>query len=875
MLRFRELGWLLVAWIGLPAWALERVPNLSLRVPWTPPVYGYAVEPALGGLRFTNPVAIVSPPGETNRLFVVEQRGRIAVVTNLAAPTRTVFLDIVNRVAGGQPTDERGLLGLAFHPGYATNRQFFVYYSTVGALGQRVSRFEVSSDDPNRALSSSELILITQTDEAGNHNGGDLHFGRDGYLYVSLGDEGNQNDAFNNSQRIDKDFFSGILRIDVDQRPGNLPPNPHPAVRVGTYSVPADNPWVGATAFNGRSVDPAAVRTEFWAVGLRNPWRMSFDPETGDLWVGDVGGGAREEINRVTRGGNYGWAFREGTLNGPKAAQAPAGFVSSPPVAQYSHGSGVSQGNSVTGGLVYRGQRLSQLTGAYVFADYVSGNVWAIRPDGTNAVPMVRLTGRPSIAAFGRDPRNGDVLMADQGNDQLVRLTYSETVTGDPLPPTLADTGAFSDLSALTPEPGIVPYEINVPFWSDHAEKRRWFSVPDVTQRIGFDANGAWSFPEGTVWIKHFELELVQGVPDSRRRLETRFLVRHANGVHGLTYRWTSPPTNALLVPEEGMDEVFTITDPGGGVVRTQVWHYPGRGECLRCHTPAAGWALGFNTQQLLRTAAGSAGDTNQIQALAAAGYLLNAPQPWEPLRALAPATDETASVEWRVRSWLDANCASCHLPGGTALGAWDARASTPLSATGLIDGLLDNDEGDVLNRLIVAGSVAHSMVHTRIRRSGEGRMPPLASQVLDDRASEILSRWITNSLPSWKSFESWQRDHFADPNADMAGPDYDADGDGAANHLEYLTGTDPRDPAEVWSVRIDRDPTGVRLRYPHLANRGFVVEWTASLGMATSWQPLAVPENRFRIAAETFAAEIAQPAVNEARYYRVRVFEP
>lgn len=865
----------LVGLASFPAIALDRVANTTLRVPLTPPVYGYAVEPAFGGLRFTDPVAIVTPPGEAHRLFVVEQRGRIAVITNLASPNRTVFLDIVSRVAGGQPTDERGLLGLAFHPGYATNRQFFVFYSTAGALGQRVSRFEASPSNPNVALAASETILFTQPDEAGNHNGGDLHFGRDGYLYVALGDEGNQNDSLNNSQRIDKDFFSAILRIDVDQRPGNLPPNPHPAIRAGTYSVPVDNPWVGATSFNGRSVNPESVRTEFWAVGLRNPWRMSFDPETGDLWVGDVGGGVREEINVVTRGGNYGWAYREGTLNGPKASQAPAGFASIPPVAQYPHGSGPAQGNSVTGGLVYRGQRLSQLTGAYVFADYVSGNIWALRPNGTNAVPMTRLTGRPTIAGFGRDPRNGDVLMADQGNDQLVRLIYSDSAVGDPLPETLAETGAFSDLANLTPEAGIVPYEINVPFWSDHAGKGRWFSVPDVTQRIGFDANAAWSFPTGMVWIKHFELELVQGDPSSRRRLETRFLVRHTNGVHGLTYRWTSPPTNAVLVPEEGMDETFTITDREGGIVRTQVWHYPSRAECLRCHTPAAGWALGFNTQQLNRPGPGPDGGAPQIQDLAAAGYLLNPPTENEPLRALAAATDQTASVEWRVRSWLDANCSSCHRPGGTALGDWDARASTPLSETGLIDGLLDNDEGDPLNRLIVAGSVAHSMVHSRIRRSGEGRMPPLASSVLDDAAAGILSQWITNGLSGWKSYAAWQRDHFEDPSATIAAPDSDADGDGAANHLEYLTATDPRNPAEVWSVRIERDAGGVRLRYPHLANRGFVVEWTATLGSEASWQPLAVPENRFRIAAETFAAEITQPAVNEARYYRVRVFEP
>src|SRR5262249_48287748 len=169
---------------------------------------------------------------------------------------------------------------------------------TTGANGRhdRLSRFQTSLENPNQALASSEQVMITQADDYENHNGGDLHFGPDGYLYVSLGDEGNQNDAGNNSQRIDKDFFSGLLRIDVDQKPGNLPPNAHPAVSPNAYSIPADNPFVGVTEFNGKAIDPAKVRMEFYAVGLRNPWRFSFDPMTGFLYCGDVGGDLREEI---------------------------------------------------------------------------------------------------------------------------------------------------------------------------------------------------------------------------------------------------------------------------------------------------------------------------------------------------------------------------------------------------------------------------------------------------------------------------------------------------------------------------------------------------------------------------------------------------
>lgn len=859
--------------------ALEREANTTLTVPIDPAVFGYALEPAFGTLRFMDPVSIATPPGETGRVFVVEQRGRIGLITNLSEPTRTVFLDIASRVAGGTPSDERGLLGLTFHPGYATNGWFFVYYSalTNGVLHHRLSRFEVSGDDPNRARANSETLLLSQHHRANNHNGGDLHFGPDGYLYVALGDEGGANDNWNNAQWIDRNFHAGILRIDVDRRPDSLEPNPHPAVFPGAYAVPADNPFHGITEFNGRAVDPAAVRTEFWAVGLRNPWRMAFDPVTGWLWAGDVGQGAREEINVITRGGNYGWAFREGTLSGPKASQAPPGFTSIPPVVQYTHGSGAMQGRSVTGGLVYRGTRMSQLTGAYVFADYVSGNVWAIRWEGPPGAggpmpPMERLTGRTGIAGFGVDPRNGDVLMAVQATDMLMRLTYSGAVTGEPLPPTLSETGAFADLETLTPHAGIVPYALNVPFWSDGALKDRWFSVPDPEQRIGFHSTDPWSFPVGTIWIKHFELERVRGQPESRQRLETRFLVRREQGVHGFTYRWTDP-THAALVDESGMDEAFTVRD--GDLERTQIWRYPSRSECLQCHTPAGGWALGFHTAQLNREVSSGESVTNQIALLAGAGYFDVSPSGHAGLPALASAEDETSSVEWRVRSWLEVNCAQCHQPGGTALGNWDARARSPLSATGLIDGLLSDDEGDAANRLVVRGEPDLSMVHARVVRLGAGRMPPLASGVVDDVSVALLRRWIVEELPGWQSYAEWQQVHFETPELPVAGAGFDADGDGAANWVEYLTGTDPLNPEDVWRPAIAPLESGVRLSYPRRANRGFVVEWTEDLAAPESWRAVESGANRFWIPAEDGMAELIESADRDARYFRVRVFEP
>ncbi|HEY8241694.1 MAG TPA: PQQ-dependent sugar dehydrogenase, partial [Kiritimatiellia bacterium] len=298
----------------------DRVNNTSLHLPQQAPAsgsYTYATTNAFGTLGFANPIAMAVPPGETNRLFVVQRAGIITVITNLASPNVGVFMNITNRISG--LADEGGLLALAFHPGYATNRTFFVYYTAPSGtqLFDRISRFTTLTNNPNGGDSNSEAYLVSQFDQAGTHNGGDLHFGADGYLYACLGDEGNGNDVYNNTQIITGDFFSAMLRLDVDKKPGSLAPNPHASINAAetNYAIPPDNPFVGATQFNGGAVlDTNTIRTEFFAVGLRNPFRFSIDSVSGDIYLGDVGQTNREEINLIVSGGNYGWAFREGLI---------------------------------------------------------------------------------------------------------------------------------------------------------------------------------------------------------------------------------------------------------------------------------------------------------------------------------------------------------------------------------------------------------------------------------------------------------------------------------------------------------------------------------------------------------------------------------
>ena len=864
-------------------------PPSSLQMPQDPPTFGYRLVNAFGNLSFTDPLAIATPPGETNRVFVVEQAGRIAVITNLAAPTRTVFLDIASRILSG---GEMGLLGLAFHPDYASNGQFYVFYSVNATSAQgsntrheRLSRFQAAATDPNRADPASELILLEQRDEAENHNGGDLHFGPDGYLYVSLGDEGGGDDSYGNSQRIDKDFFSGLLRIDVDNRASSLPANPHPANTNNAageirYRIPPDNPWVGATQFNGVEVDSDQVRTEFYAVGLRNPWRFTFDSVTGELYLGDVGERGYEEINLIRRGGNYGWNYREGRHSGPR--QSPGGLQFDQPIIEYTHGTSTDQGNSVTGGLVYRGSRLPALFGAYIFADYVSGNLWMLRANGTNVVPYRRLAIDSSIAGFGVDPRNGDILTADQ-NDRAIKRLVEDTgvVTGTPLPSTLFDTGAFTNLldlasedQPLTPNNGVHPYEVNLPFWSDQARKTRWFFQPNRNQTFNFNPTTPWTFPTGTVWVKHFDLELTNGVAASAKRIETRLLVRNPSGIYGVTYRWGNSVTNAALVSEDGLDEEFTVYD--GDVPRTQVWHYPSRNECRTCHSFASGYALGFTTAQLNREVDWGDGPTNQINALVTAGYLKSPISNLNLLPKLVSATNELWSREWRVRSYLAANCAQCHQPGGNGLGRWDGRLLTSLSQAGLVHGSLIDDGGEVDKRVIVPGSLSQSMLLSRISTRGPSQMPPLSTSLLDTQAIALVSTWITNDLIAYQTFPEWQTNRFGNPALPGAGPAEDPDSDGAQNFLEWLTGTDPNSPADLWTISVAREGDILRVIVPQLANRGFELQTATSLDPTASWQPLDVPANRPFISASNQLTVFEQPLTNNpSTFFRVRVFEP
>jgi uncharacterized repeat protein (TIGR03806 family) len=725
---------------------------------------------AFPNLTFNNPTYLVAEP-RSSRLYVLEQNGRIYSFTNNASTaTKTLFLDLT---AVTQSHSDCGLLGLVFHPDFglagSTNRGYvYVCYTYSPAPSgsptastreyNRLSRFTVP-DGSAVADPTSELVLMNQYDENYWHNGGSMFFGPDGFLYFSNGDEGDSNDSFNNTQTITNGLFSGIFRIDVNQDATKSHPirrQPKNGNTLGAlpsgwtnsftanYYIPNDNPWLDT---NGGLLE------EFYSLGVRSPHRMSYDPGTSRIWLGDVGQNAVEEVDLIVKGGNYQWAYQEGNIAGPKTKPATIIGTEKPPLYAYPHDA--SGNDCVIGGYVYHGvEHTAYLSGQYIFGDYVSGRVWAMTYDGVSAPTITELCSMPasSLSSFGVD-QSDDLYMCSQSDGKIYKL--SRTADQSPAPPALlSQTGVFTNMVALTPNPALIPYDVNAPLWSDAAAKSRWMAVPyygsssPTNGKITFATNGAWLFPTGSVLIKHFELPIDDTNPSLHKRQETRLLARGTNGSwYGLTYKWRADNSDADLLPGSLMETNVITTATG---TRTQVWYYPARSDCMNCHNPNAGTVLGPRTCQLngdLTYPATGVTD-NQLRTLSHVGLfttnlneggIASLPQSMN-------LTNTAASFETRVRSYLDSNCAHCHRPGGVNAN-FDARLETPLAAQNLVNATPNDPLGVSGAKIVAPQDLAHSVLYLRDSVVGAGQMPPLAKNMVDTNYIAVLAAWI-NSIP-------------------------------------------------------------------------------------------------------------------------------
>lgn len=694
--------------------------------------YDYDVEDAFPNLDFGHqrPIQLLSASADDSRVFVLCQEGKVHVFPNSrdVAESR-VFLDLKDRVS--RRGNEEGLLGIAFHPDYSANGEFFVSYS--GKESQSViSRFRVSADNPDQADSESEEVLLTVSQPFRTQNGGSIEFGPDGYLYIGLGDGGSSNDPQNHGQNRET-LLGSVLRIDVSQKEGER-----------NYAVPKDNPFV----------DEENVRGEIWAYGFRNVWRLAFDSDTGQLWAGDVGQNRFEEIDIVTRGGNYGWNKVEGRylFNFDTAWEFPAPNISQirterdqfvKPVVDYYH----SEGRAVVGGRVYHGDHLPELQGAYLYADFYSGNIWALRHDGKKLQQDQKLcNSHLPVAGFGEDASGEVYLCAFDGHIYRLKNIRAEADKHRQFPAKLSETGLFASTKDMTPAPGVIPYSVNVPLWSDNAAKQRYLALPAAGQ-VEFSDTSHWTLPQGTVVMKSFFVDLTEGDPKSRVPLETRILINTASGWEGYTYVWNDDQSDAFLI-DASMTVPLDITTSEGEVHGT--WYFPSRSDCQACHTNAEKFVLSVNTRQLNRIHDYPTGPENQLAMLEKLG-VFSKPLPAKPEKLdTYPAWEEaTASSEKLARAYLDVNCAFCHSPGGPGNSPIDLRYHTPSERMWLIGHAPRGSRvsGTPATAIVQPGRPQDSELIRRMDYRGPGQMPTLATFVKDQKAIDIVSDWI-QSLP-------------------------------------------------------------------------------------------------------------------------------
>lgn len=712
-------------------------PQPRVRTPWTSskvagspePPLPYRAERAFPKIGFHNPVELAFMPG-SDRIFVVEQGGTIYSFKNAGdAAQRDVVINLPREVRSFADVPKAGgigtALGLAFHPQFARNRYCYICYvldpkpgEPPLANGSRVSRFTVSATEPPRCDPASEVVLLDW--RGGGHNGCALRFGPDGYLYISTGDSADPAppDPLGTGQDI-SDLLSSILRIDVDHTDKGRP-----------YSIPADNPFV----------DIPRARAEVWAYGLRNPWRMSFDRVTGNLWAGDVGWELWEMVYWITRGGNYGWSITEGPQ--PVHSQAVHGPTPiSPPALALPH----TEAASITGGYVYHGKRLPELTGHYIFGDWETRRIWASKCDGATLAPYRQIAQTDlRIIAFAED-EVGEQYFADYEGGGIYRLVPNSAIASPaPFPRRLSETGLFRSVADYSPAPGVYPFVINAPQWNDGAVPDWLVAVPGEMSPIIREDKTV--FPAGTVLLRTFCLDLKSGDDRARRRVETQMLHFDGTRWNAYTYCWNDEQTDALLVDAAGSEHTYNAIDPAApGGKRERTWHFSSRAQCFTCHTTWNNFTLAFNEPQLDRELSAGGKSHNQVESFRAIRILPadrgDTSRDWR----LVNPYDPTAALDDRARSYLEANCAHCHRSGGGGAALIDLRRELPLEKTRTVDATPLLGGFGIDQPLIVArGMPRRSVLLYRMAKLGSGRMPHIGSAQVDSAGVALMAQWVS-----------------------------------------------------------------------------------------------------------------------------------
>jgi putative heme-binding domain-containing protein len=695
------------------AWTTSRVHGSP-----QPPA-PYRIAPAFGELGFQRPTGIEELPG-AKRLLVTEMAGKIFTLP-FPAEGAVSHPDLLVDLAALLPDDlaARGvsLFDAEPDPDFRHNRQLFVcYVHPQGGGVTRVSRFTLDGQSPPAVVPGSEQVIITWP--AGGHNGGCLEFGTDGFLYISTGDGSGPNppDGLTTGQDV-SDLLGAILRIDVD----------HPTAERA-YAVPDDNPFVGVQG----------IREEIYAYGLRNPWKFGIDRRSGNIFVADNGWESWEMVHRIQRGGNCGWPVMEGRMALRTEVQpGPTAII--PPVKDHPH----TEANSVIGGPVYRGQKLPGLIGSFVYGDYITGTIWAIRPDEDQSYSHTTLVDTDlRIVAF-TEASGGELYVLDYDfTGQIYELLPSDVPdTSATFPRRLSETGLFASLDEMRPAAGVVPYSVQVARWMDGAKAQRWIAVPGPdTVRLAGEGKPA-AYPEGTVLANHVTLPQAGG-PDIR--LETQLLHLERGAWHPYSYLWDEAGRDGYLVDPTGANRPIRAGDKAAS---ERTWHVDAVNECKVCHNAESGYVLGFVANQLNISTGGSPG-ADQLALLSGQGVLAKAPPiaANNPQRLVDPL-DASNDLNDRARSYLHVNCGVCHRPGGNAIVSFYLRRDLPFDQLNTNKGTGIGTFGIRDGRIIAPGNPYRSLLLYRMSKLGYARMPYIGSRVVDSSAVPLIEEWI-GSLP-------------------------------------------------------------------------------------------------------------------------------
>ena len=705
----------------------ERPFGLTERVPWTSSkLHGFPEPPppfvatkTFSGVEWNRPLYI-KPEPDGQHLFVIEQGGEkdkpsriFRINDSPEAAKKTEVLAVPGRL----------VYGMEFHPNYSENGHIFLFSN--GPTGQperlnRVTRYTVAQNGETISCDPESAAEIISWRSMG-HDGGDLVFGNDGMLYITSGDGTSDSDKWLSAQDV-TNLQGGVLRIDVD----------HPTENQ-LYSIPSDNPF--------RAVPKA--RGEWWAIGLRNPWRMSVDRDTGQIWVGNNGQDLWETAHLLRKGENYGWSVYEGSHPFYAHRELGPGTLVAPTF-EHHH----TESRSLTGGVTYRGASLSSLNGAYVYGDYSTGKIWAGRHNGQKVVSHQEIADTPlAIVAFSNS-HQGDLLVVDtsagiyklERNPDLDRLDELPKFPGK-----LSKTGLFISTKDHVASDGVIPYDVVAPGWTDGASSKRFIAVPDQLQ-ISWSANRGWGFPDRSA--------LVQTLSLSGRRLETRILLKQQNEWQGYSFLWNDQQSDATLVPAAGQN--LTLADGSE-------WRIPSRAECMSCHARAVKYVLGLSDLQMNRDFDYHGTVDNQLRTLAHIGLLKGYPASRAPNGThLVNPYQASASLEARARSYLHTNCACCHVSAGGGNARMELEFTAKPDAMRILDEFPQHAAfGLSQPRIVAPGEPDQSVMLTRISKRGRGQMPPLVTKRVDEQAVKLFRSWI-ESMPQGRKFvNDWKSEDF------------------------------------------------------------------------------------------------------------------